>query len=54
MQKFYLLIAFGFILFYVAVVLLIFTYAVVTWLAPMKINHPVVSRSLERVMAWLR
>jgi hypothetical protein len=53
MPGFYLAIAFGFILFYMALVLVIFTYAVVNWLASTEIKNPVVSRSLEKISTWL-
>jgi hypothetical protein len=54
MKGFYPLIAFGAISFYIAVGLVIFTYAITIRLLPTKVKIPVVSRSLERIRAWLR
>ncbi|MBI3611311.1 MAG: hypothetical protein HY204_11520 [Nitrospirae bacterium] len=54
MQGFYPIIAFGVILFYMAVVLVIFMYALMIRLLPMQAKIPVVSGSLKRFKAWFR
>jgi len=53
MKAFYPLIAFGVISFYIAVGLVIFTYAIAIRLLPANVKIPVVSRSLDRIRAWL-
>ena len=54
MKGFYPLIAFGMISFYIAVGLVIFTYAITIRLLPAKVKIPVVGRSLEKIRVWLR
>ncbi len=54
MQGFYRMIAFGVILFYVAIVLVIFRFALIVRLVPKKVKIPVMNGSLERIRAWLR
>lgn len=54
MKGFYPLIAIGVISFYIAVGLVIFTYAIAIRLLPTKVRIPVVSRSLEKIGVRLR
>jgi len=54
MQGFYRMIAFGVILFYMSIMLVIFRFAHIVRLVPMKVKIPAVNRSLERIKTWLR
>lgn len=54
MQGFHPIIAFGVILLYTAVLLVILTCAIAIRLLPMKARIPVVSGSLEKIRTWLR
>jgi len=53
MKGFYPLIAIGVISFYIAVGLVIFTYAIAIRLLPTKAKIPVVGHSLDKIRVWL-
>jgi hypothetical protein len=54
MKELYPIIAFGVILFYSAIALFVFVYALVIRLPPLPARLPVVSGALEKIRALLR
>lgn len=54
MEGIYPIIAFGIILFYMSVVWVVFIYAVMIRLVPVKVRIPAVNASFHKIRAWLR